>query len=47
MCASRQPDPNRVDYFVQLDGIRSRGTEFELNARFTEARSVMGGYSYK
>ncbi|WP_353258737.1 TonB-dependent receptor domain-containing protein, partial [Prochlorothrix hollandica] len=41
-----QPDPNRVDYFVQLDGIRSRGTEFTLNARFTDAWSVMGGYSY-
>ena len=41
-----QPDPNRADYFVQIDGIRSRGGEFELNARFTEAWSVMGGYAY-
>jgi len=41
-----QPDPNRADYFIQLDGIRSRGAEFNLNARMTEAWSVMGGYSY-
>ena len=40
-------DPNRDgDWYVQIDGIRSRGAEFNLNARFTDAWSVMGGYAY-
>jgi iron complex outermembrane recepter protein len=43
-----RPDPNRTDddWFIQIDGIRSRGAEFNLNGRFTEAWSVMGGYAY-
>ncbi len=40
-------DPNRDgDWYTLIDGIRSRGVEFNLNARFTEAWSVMGGYAY-
>lgn len=40
-------DPNRDgDWYTQIDGIRSRGVEFSLNARFTEAWSLMGGYAY-
>jgi iron complex outermembrane recepter protein len=43
-----QPDTSRTDddWFIQIDGIRSRGAEFNLNARFTESWSVMGGYAY-
>lgn len=41
-----RPDPNRVDWFIQDDGSRSRGAELNLNARFTGDWSVMGGYSY-
>ncbi len=43
-----QPDPTRTDddWFIQIDGIRSRGFEFNLNARFTDSWSVMGGYAY-
>lgn len=43
-----QPDPTRTDddWFIQTDGIRSRGFEFNLNARVTDAWSVMGGYAY-
>jgi len=41
-----RPDPNRVDWFIQDDGTRSRGAELSLNARLTEGWSVMGGYSY-
>lgn len=40
-------DPNRDgDWYTQIDGVRSRGVEFSLNARFTEAWSLMGGYAY-
>ncbi len=40
-------DPLRDgDWLIQIDGVRSRGAEFSLNARFTSAWSVMGGYSY-
>lgn len=43
-----QDDPSRTDgdWFIQIAGLRSRGAEFSLNARFTENWSVMGGYSY-
>jgi outer membrane receptor protein involved in Fe transport len=43
-----QDDPNRTDgdWFIQIDGIRSRGFEFNLNARFTAGWSTMGGYAY-
>lgn len=43
-----QDDPNRTDgdWFIQIDGIRSRGFELNLNARFTAAWSMMGGYAY-
>lgn len=42
-----QDDPNRDgDWYIQIDGIKSRGAEFNLNARFTAAWSVMGGYAY-
>ncbi|MFM8333932.1 MAG: TonB-dependent siderophore receptor [Opitutaceae bacterium] len=40
-------DPNRDgDWYTQIDGVRSRGVEFSLNVRFTEAWSLMGGYAY-
>lgn len=40
-------DPNRDgDWFTQIDGIRSRGAELSLNARFTDEWSLMGGYAY-
>jgi iron complex outermembrane receptor protein len=39
-----QDDPNRDgDWYIQIDGIKSRGAEFNLNARVTDAWSVMGG----
>jgi outer membrane receptor protein involved in Fe transport len=41
-----QVDPNDSDSYIQIDGIRSRGVEFSLNARFTKGWSAMGGYAY-
>lgn len=42
-----QLDPNRDDdWFIQIDGIKSRGVELNLNARCTDQWSVMGGYAY-
>ncbi len=43
-----QDDPDRTDgdWYIQIDGIKSRGAEFNLNARFTAGWSMMGGYAY-
>jgi iron complex outermembrane recepter protein len=43
-----QDDPSRTDddWFIQVEGIRSRGAELNLNARFTRSWSIMGGYAY-
>jgi outer membrane receptor protein involved in Fe transport len=40
------PDSSRDDWFIQIDGLRSRGFEATVNSRFTDNWSVMGGYSY-
>lgn len=44
-----QRDPNNTDdedSYILIDGIRSRGFEFSLNARFTDNFRVYGGYAY-
>jgi iron complex outermembrane recepter protein len=41
------PDTSRdEDWFLQIDGLRSRGFEATVNSRFTDNWSVMGGYAY-
>jgi outer membrane receptor protein involved in Fe transport len=45
----RDPDWDEDDgdrFFVLIDGIRSRGMEFSLNARFTDNFRLYGGYAY-
>jgi len=39
-------DPLDPDYYIQVDGIRSRGVEFSLNAQLTDNWRVYGGYAY-
>ena len=40
------PDSEREDWFIEIDGLRSRGFEATMNSRITDSWSVMGGYSY-
>jgi outer membrane receptor protein involved in Fe transport len=44
-----QADPNRAansGWYVQLDGVRSQGFEFSVNARVTRDWNLMAGYAY-
>jgi len=44
--AELDPSNTTDDFFIQRDGVRSRGMEFNLNARLTNNWSLMGGYAY-
>jgi iron complex outermembrane recepter protein len=39
-------DPDETDWYLLIDGLRSRGFEFSVNARLTDNWRLYGGYAY-